>query len=346
MICYQTTLPGAPLDRVEIDTPAPCGSEILLKVVACGVCHSDIHLHDGEFDLGNGKQLDVARSGQVLGHEIFGEVAAIGPDVQNSNVGDRRVVYPWIGCGECASCERGEEHLCTPGKALGIVKSGGFADHVLIPHERYIFDKGAVPDSLAATYACSGLTAYGALNKLGTVGPRDPVVIIGVGGVGMMALQIAMSVFGFKPIVADIDDSKLVAAGKLGAEQTYNSSDPQSAKLLRKNTGGAFAVIDFVGSEASVNYGLNCLRKGGKLIIVGLFGGSLTLPIPFIPMNARVIQGSYVGSLSEMAELMALVREGKIAPIEIRERPMTEVTAALQDLKSGKVQGRQVLMTS
>ncbi|MEZ5491250.1 MAG: alcohol dehydrogenase [Gammaproteobacteria bacterium] len=344
MIAYETTEPGAPLARVEKETPQPEGAQVLLRMLACGVCHSDIHLHDGAFELGNGKRLDVAQTGQVLGHEIFGEVVAVGPDAEGIKPGDRRVVYPWIGCGECAACQRGDEHLCTPGRALGIVRPGGFADHVLVPHSRYLFDKGAVPDSLAATYACSGLTAYGALNKVGDLKPLDKVVILGVGGVGMMAVQIAISVFGIQPLVVDIDDEKLAAARKLGAEAAFNSSDPQTAKEIRKRTGGAYAVIDFVGAEASVNYGLNCLRKGGKLIIVGLYGGSLTLPIPFIPMNARIIQGSYVGTLQEMGELMAMVRDGKVAPIEILERPLAEVTDALADLKAGKVKGRQVLM--
>ncbi len=346
MISYETTDPGAPLARVERPTPEPTDTQVLLKMVACGVCHSDIHLHDGAFELGNGKQLDVAQQGQILGHEIFGEVVAVGPNAKGVTIGDRRVVFPWIGCGECAACQRGEEQLCTPGRALGIVRPGGFADHVMVPHTRYLFDKGDVPDSLAATYACSGLTAYGALNKVGELGSLDRVVIIGAGGVGMMAIQIAISVFGINPIVVDIDESKLEAARQLGVEATYNSADPQTARDLRKVTGGAYAAIDFVGAEASVAYGLGCLRKGGKLIIVGLYGGSLTMPIPFIPMNARIIQGSYVGTLHEMGELMALVREGKIAPIEIHERPLSEATDALSDLKAGKVRGRQVLMNN
>jgi len=344
MITYETTEPGAPLARVERNTPEPSGSQVLLRVLACGVCHSDIHLHDGVFDLGNGKQLDVAQSGQVLGHEILGDVVAVGPEADGVKPGDRRVVYPWIGCGECAACQRGDEHLCTPGKALGITRPGGFADHVLVPHGRYLFDKGPVPDSLAATYACSGLTAYGALNKVGDLGSLDKVVIIGAGGVGMMAIQIAISVFGIEPLVVDIDDEKLAVARQLGVSNTYNSTDPGTAREIRKVTGGAYAVLDFVGAESSVSYGLSCLRKGGKLIVVGLYGGLLSLPIPFIPMNARVIHGSYVGSLQEMGELMALVREGKIAPIDVQERPLSEVTAALADLKAGKVRGRQVLI--
>ncbi|HAI16490.1 MAG TPA: alcohol dehydrogenase [Gammaproteobacteria bacterium] len=345
MISYQTSAPGAPLIEVETKTPEPQGSEVLIKTIACGVCHSDIHMHEGVFDLGGGKQLEVGREGMVLGHEIFGEVIALGPDAQDAEIGDRRVVFPWIGCGECAACKRGDEQLCTPGCALGIAHAGGFADHVMVPHSRYLFDKGDVMDSLAATYACSGLTAYGALKKIGKLHEGDDIVIIGAGGVGMMAIQIARAL-GMDPIVVDIDDDKLEAARALGVNRSYNSSELQTAKDIRQTTGGAYAALDFVGAEASVSYGLGCLRKGGMLIIVGLYGGSLTLPIPFIPMNARIIQGSYVGGLEDMAELMAMVREGKIAPIQITERPLKEANQALIDLKAGNVRGRQVLINA
>ena len=136
MISYQTASPGAPLVEVESDTPVPKGAEVLVKTVACGVCHSDIHIHEGAFELGGGKKLEVGGEGMVLGHEIFGEVVAVGPEAAGVSIGDRRVVFPWIGCGECAPCKRGEENICTPGRALGIMKPGGFADHVLVPHSR------------------------------------------------------------------------------------------------------------------------------------------------------------------------------------------------------------------
>jgi len=171
------------------------------------------------------------------------------------------------------------------------------------------------------------------------------VVIIGAGGVGSMAIQIARAM-GIDPIVVDIDEGKLQAATELGVSQTFNSSDPQTAKEIRKATGGAYAVLDFVGAEASVKFGLGCLRKGGMLVIIGLYGGALNMPIPFLPMNARTIQGSYVGSLADMGELMTMVRDGKIAAIEIHERPLSEANAALIDLKAGKVQGRQVLVNA
>ena len=346
MISYQTTTPGSPLAEKAGATPVPQGTEVLLKTLACGVCHSDIHLHEGVFELGHGKQLEVGRPGQVLGHEIYGEVVALGQDAEGVNIGDRRVVFPWIGCGECPSCLRGEEQLCTPGRALGIVAPGGFADHVLTPHPRYLFDCGSVPGSLAATYACSGLTAYGALKKVGEIGPGDEIVIIGAGGVGMMAIQIARSAMHIDPIVVDIDEAKLQAARDMGVTRTWNSGEAQAAKAIRKATGGALAALDFVGNEATVNFGLGCLRKGGRLVVVGLYGGALNIPIPFLPMNARIIQGSYVGSLQDFAQLMELVRAVSIDPICITERPLAEATAALADLKAGNVEGRQVLVAA
>jgi len=343
MIAYETTAPGAPLVPVESATPTPQGTEVLVKMLACGVCHSDIHLHEGIFNLGNDKQLEVGRPGQVLGHEIFGEVVAIGPEANDVRIGDRRVVFPWIGCGECASCRRGDEHLCTPGRGLGTMAKGGFADFVMVPHSRYLFDKGEVNDALASTYACSGLTAYSALKKISDRQEGDEVLIIGAGGVGMMAVQIALSM-GIDPIVADIDPRKLEAAQAFGVSRVFNSGDRDNIKAIKKlSDGGVFAALDFVGAEASTTFGLSTLRKGGKLLIVGLYGGALNIPLPFIPMNARIIQGSYVGSLQEMGELMALVRAGKIAPISIEERPLAQVTNALADLKSGKVNGRLVL---
>ena len=343
MIAYETAAAGAALESKSVDTPVPKGTEVLIKMLACGVCHSDIHLHEGVFNLGNDKQLQVGQPGMVLGHEIFGEVIAVGPDVTEVALGQRYVIYPWIGCGNCASCRRGEEHLCTPGRGLGTMARGGFAEEVLVPHSRYLFDKGDVSESLASTYACSGLTAYSALKKVSDRKDGDEIVIVGAGGVGMMAVQIALSL-GIDPIVADIDPKKLEAAQAFGATRVFDSSDRAQVKEIKRLCeGGAFAALDFVGSESSVDFALATLRKGGKLVLVGLYGGALNIPLPFIPMNARVIQGSYVGSLQEMGELMELVRAGKIAPIAIEERPLSAVNEALSDLKNGRVNGRIVL---
>ncbi len=344
---YQTAGPGEPLVLVESETPSPQGPEVLLRTRACGVCHSDVHLHDGEFDLGGGRKLPVGQPGMTLGHEIMGEVIAVGPETEGIAVGDLRVVYPWIGCGKCNTCARGDEHLCLAPSVLGIHQGGGFGDHVLVPHSRYLFDFGTADASLAATYACSGLTAYSALKRVGPLAAGDAVVIVGAGGLGQMALQIGQAAFDMQPIMVDIDDAKLSAASAAGAREVVNSREPGAADRIKQlSEGGAVAVLDFVGSEASTGFSLSVLRKGGKLIVVGLYGGQLTFPLPFFPMMARVIEGNYVGSLRDMDELMTLVREGRVEPIRIDERPAVDAGAVLADLKGGRVQGRTVLVYS
>lgn len=282
----------------------------------------------------------------TLGHEVLGEVIALGPDATGVAVGERRVVYPWIGCGQCALCARGDENLCSAGGVIGVRKSGGIGDHVLVPHARYLLDKGGVTDALACTYACSGLTAFGALRKVGELRAGERVVIVGAGGVGMNAVHIAKSAFGIDPIVCDIDPAKLEAATRAGVQHVFDAKDAGSTKAIMALTkGGAHTAIDFVGGESSTQFALRVLGKGGKLVIVGLFGGMLRVPLPLIPILARTIQGSYVGNLSEMQELMALVRAGKIPALDIEERAASaqSATQALEDLRHGKVRGRVVL---
>ena len=348
MHSYQLTAYGAPLERIEAARPEPSGDEVLLAVEACGVCHSDLHLADGYFDLGDARRLDLAGGRELpftLGHEIAGAVVACGPDAAGVAVGDRRVVYPWIGCGGCSTCDAGEEHLCGAPRALGVTRAGGFADHVLVPHARYLFDPGPVATAPAATWACSGLTAYGALRK---VAAREPaakhLLLVGLGGVGMAALGLAPSVVSAEVIAADVDAAKLDAAVARGASATVDASAADAVKQVRRRTGGgAAAAIDFVGSARSAAFALGALAPGGTLVVVGLFGGALKLSLPLLPLKQLTVRGSYVGSLAEMGELMRLARGGAVAPLPIDERPLAEAQSALDDLRAGAVLGRVVL---
>src|SRR5258708_5068724 len=177
---------GAPLRQTEKPTPKPQGSEVLLRTLAAGVCHSDLHIWEGWYDLGGGKKLTVKDRGLVppltMGHEIVGEVAALGPEATGVKLGDKRLVHPWIGCGTCATCRRGEEQLCMVPRFLGVQKPGGYADHVLVPHPRYLLDLGKLTPAQAAPFACSGITAYGALKCVGeAVLTEQPILIIGAG---------------------------------------------------------------------------------------------------------------------------------------------------------------------
>ena len=339
---------GSPLKAIETPTPVPQGTEVLLKVRNAGVCHSDVHIHDGYFDLGNGNKLPMGalKLPHTLGHEIEGEVVALGPDAKDVKVGDRRAAFPWIGCGQCPACLRGEENLCVRPRQLGCSPgvAGGYATHVLVPHPRYLLDYGSVPPELAAAYMCSGLTAFGAIKKVGKLGEGDQIVVLGCGGVGMMGVEFAQALTGKGPIAADISDGHLEAAKKAGAVSTYNTKTPDVAKKLIADTkGGAYAVVDFVGSESSFAFANAAVRKGGRIVIVGLFGGAMAMPLPMFPLRALSVIGSYVGSLHEAEEMMALVRAGKVGAIPFQTRPLDQANRTLDDLRHGRVTGRVVL---
>ena len=341
---------GQPLQLIERETPKPKGSEVLLKVLAAGVCHSDLHIWDGYYELGGGRRLQLLERGiklpLTMGHENVGEVVAVGPDAKGAKVGQVRLAHPWMGCGECKVCRRGDENLCLTPRNLGVFSNGGYATHLLVPHPRYLFDISGLKPEQAAPLACSGITAFSALKKVGDAVLREEsIVIIGAGGVGLMALALAKAMGGRGTIMVDIDPAKREAATKAGAVATIDgAAPPEAVKQIQQATGGgAWAVIDFVGSSATVKLGVDSIIKGGKVIVVGLFGGDITVSTPFFPMRAMAIQGSYVGSLTEMGELLELVRGTGMPSVPIATRPLEAVNAALNDLREGKVIGRVVL---
>jgi D-arabinose 1-dehydrogenase-like Zn-dependent alcohol dehydrogenase len=350
MQSYDVCECGAPLRLNERPTPQPQGSEVLLKVLAAGVCHSDLHIWDGYYELGGGKRLQLLERGirlpLTMGHENVGEVVAVGPDATGAKLGEVRLAHPWMGCGECEVCRRGEENLCAKPRNLGVFSNGGYATHMMVPHPRYLFAIDGLAPEKAAPLACSGITAFSALKKIdpGVLSDK-PIVIIGAGGVGLMGLALAQQMGGHGTIMVDIDPGKREAATRAGAIAAVDGAAPDAAKQIHALTGGgAWAVIDFVGSGETVKLGISSLLgKGGKLIVVGLFGGDVTVPTPFFPMRALTIQGSYVGSLPEMKELLALVRRAGAPPVPIGTRPLAEVNDALNDLRAGKVVGRVVL---
>jgi len=348
MRMFQVCVCGQPLQLNEQPTPEPKGTEVLLKVLAAGVCHSDLHLADGWFDLGGGKKMSLADRGMklpvTLGHENVGEVTAAGPDAKGVKIGARVLAHPWIGCGTCAPCKRGEENLCRAMRSLGVFSNGGYADYLIVPHPRYLFDIGDLPPERAAPLACSGVTTYGALKKVGATLTIEPTVIIGAGGLGLMCQALHKAMGGHSAIVVDIDPAKREAAKKAGAVAVIDGNAPDAAQqIIDLTKGGAWSVIDLVGSSASARLGFDSLIKGGKYIIVGLYGGDLTVSLPPIPMRALTIQGSYVGSVPEMAELMDLVRRTGMPAVPVSTRPLKDVNAVMDQLRAGKVAGRVVL---
>ena len=336
---------GAPLCETVADCPEPKGTEVLVRIERCGVCHSDLHMQDGYFKLGADKRLDVTSGRQLpftLGHEIAGRIERAGPDAQDIALDRAVAVYPWIGCGQCRACEGGEENICAAPRHLGIAVDGGFATHVLVPHPRYLLDHAPLPPALAGAYMCSGLTAYAALKRLADRAARGPVLLVGLGGVGMMGLAFARTMFAHIPLAADIDPAKREAATRAGVT-AFDPTDPAARKAVMSATGGVHGVCDFVGSESSLAFATSVLAKGGKVVVTGLLGGAFTTPVAMFPMKAMTIEGAMTGTLTEAQELLALARTGKIPPIPIRERPLVEAQAALDDVRAGKVVGRVVL---
>jgi len=344
MIAYQIVEHGRPLQRVALETPKPQGSEVLVRVTRSGVCHSDLHIWDGYFDLGGGKRFYVKERGCVppftMGHEPFGVVESLGPRAKGVKIGQKRIVYPWIGCGKCPVCKAGQDNYCVSGiRFLGVSRPGAYATHVLVPDPKYLVDATGIDEAFAATLACSGLTAYSAAAKLPALTPRDRVAVLGCGGLGLIGISI-LRAKGVKHIVAcDIDAAKLAAAAKLGAKQTVDTRAAHAAQELQ----GVAAAIDFVGSPASAALGIAALRKGGRYVICGLYGGELTHPLPPIAQRAIGIIGSYVGNLQELGEVVALAKKGRLKPTPIETRPAQEAFSALEDLKAGRVLGRVVL---
>lgn len=349
MRSFQVCRCGEPMQLAETANPKPAGTEVLLKVLAAGVCHSDLHIWEGFYDLGAGKTLNVLDRGVKLpltmGHENVGEVVAVGPKARGVKVGDRRLVYPWIGCGTCAVCKRGDDQLCMAPRFLGVYRDGGYSTHLMVPHARYLVPFGKLKPEQAAPLACSGLTAYGALKKLGNLVKTEPVVVYGAGGLGLICISIIKAMKGKGVIAVDIDPVKREAAKRQGAIATVDPRAPDAvAQIQAAAKGPVWAAVDFVGNAQTARLGIDSLVKGGKYIIVGLFGGDITLSLPLIPMRATTIQGSYTGSLKELNELVALV--GK-KPLPLVPTTMVELDAAQQvidDIKAGKVIGRTVLM--
>jgi D-arabinose 1-dehydrogenase-like Zn-dependent alcohol dehydrogenase len=352
MRCYCVPHHGQPLELVERPIPEPQGTEVLIKVQAAGLCHTDLHLWEGHYDLGGGKKLALADRGikppLTLSHEIVGEVVSTGDRADATAagpIGRSVLVHPWIGCGECAACRRGEENICIKPQSLGVVRPGGFADYVIVPHPRHLIDLDGLDPAEAAPLACAGVTTYSALKKFGPRIHDDPVVIIGAGGLGLMAIEVLKALGGRGAIVVDIDARKREAALAAGALAVIDAKAADAApQIIAATGGGARVVLDLVGATPTVTLATASCARGGHIVVCGLMGGDITLSLPVIPMRPLTLQGSYVGSLDELRELVALVRRTRMKPIPFSRRPMADANAALKQLIDGQVVGRTILV--
>ena len=351
------TKPKAPLEIISKETPKPIGSQVLVRVQACGVCHSDIHLWEGGYDGPDGEFLKATDRGVryplIPGHEIAGEVAEVGEEVASLDLfkkNSKVIVYPWLGEGTCPACREGNENLCDRPRSLGIYNDGGYSEYVLVPSYRYLLnitddiDTGSFDANTACTLTCSSLTAYGAINNA-NLRPYDTAVIIGAGGLGLMAIQLAKAITGSTVIAMDLDDNKLKAAKENGADFIVNSKKENAVIAVMEATQklGADAVIDFVNSSKSTEVDMQLLRKRARLVLVGLYGGALKLNLISLPTRAYKLIGSYTGNIAQLAELVSLARRGVIKPLVSDKFKLEQATEALSKLKDGKVVGRGVI---
>ena len=348
MNSWQITAFGRPLELRCVAEPEPAGTEVLVRIERSGVCHSDLHIWSGFFDLGGGKRFDVGQRMSLpftLGHEIVGEVIAAGPDAE-IEVGTKGIVHPWIGCGTCRACRKGEELRCATPRVIGTRRDGGYSDRVLVPHGRYIVPYGDLDPALAATLACSGLTAWSALKKLPVLDVDDSLLLIGAGGVGLAGVGLARAALDARVIVSDVAASKREAALKGGAHAAVDGRDPDARAKIREAGGGRapLAAIDFVGSPETLRLALDAVDLGGTVVSVGLFGGEMPISTALLPLRQVTLRGSYVGSLAELRELVDLMRERRPPSVPIATRPMADVNAIMADLEHGRVVGRCVMI--
>lgn len=337
-----------PLELEDLPTPEPRGSEVLLRVIAAGMCHSDLHLWDGGYDLGRGDRLSLADRGVhlplTLGHEIVGQVVTLGTEAKGAEQGKNYLIFPWIGCSECRVCLAGNENFCPKPRFLGILRDGGYSDHILVPHSRYLLELSGQDFGAYAPYACSGLTTYSALKKLGQLIHEGPIIIFGAGGLGLMSLRLLKAMDGNGAVVVEVDPHKREAALAAGALAVVDGLASDAFEQIVQVAGGLpYALIDFVGSEQTAALAFRSVAKGGRIILVGLFGGAAPWSLPLLTMKAVTIQGNHLGSLGELVELMDLVRQKRVPPIPITSASLSDVNAMLSSLREGRVVGRVVL---
>ena len=347
MLSFDVVEWGAPLQKIERETPQPRGTEVLVKIKYCGVCHSDAHIRDGYFDLGGGKRLQMSERGMrlpaTLGHEALGTVIAAGPDTTNVVIGADRLVYPWTGCGGCARCREGLDNYCMAPSMLGIQRPGGYADHLIVPHPRYLIDAGDLDPAWAATLACSGLSTYSAVAKLQPIPRPEWVMVIGAGGLGLSAIGM-LRALGHENIVAvDIEERKLTAALAAGAAASLDGRAADARKKVashhrgRALWGGRFrrrrgdrAIGARRAAQRRQTHPGRPIRRGAGLSI----GATI--------LRALTVRGSHLGSVGELREVVALARAGEIRPLPIETRELAAVSRTLDELKDGGIVGRVV----
>lgn len=325
---------GEPLAIEEVETPRPQKGEILVKVAASGVCHTDLHAAHGDWPVRPNPPF-------IPGHEGVGHIVAVGEGVSHVKEGDR-VGVPWLysACGHCAHCLGGWETLCESQQNTGYSVNGGFADYTLAD-AGFV---GRLPDNVdfveIAPVLCAGVTVYKGL-KMTDTRPGQWVVISGIGGLGHMAVQYARAM-GLNVAAVDIDDGKLALAERLGATVTVNAMKTDPADYLKREIGGAHGALVTAVSPKAFDQGQRMLRRGGTLVLNGLPPGDFPLPIFDTVLNGITVRGSIVGTRQDLQEALDFAGEGKVKATVATDR-LENINDVFQRMIDGKIEGRIVL---
>ncbi len=325
-----------PLSIEEIAQPTPGPDEVLIAVEACGVCHSDLHLADGDWP----QLVPITKRPLILGHEIAGRVVEKGASVDGLNLGDR-VGVPWLhwSCGACEFCREGNENLCAQQKITGVTVDGGYAEFVTAPATHALKIPDALSSADAAPLFCAGVTVYRALQHA-SIKPGQRLAVFGVGGLGHLAIQIAKEM-GAIITAVDVSDEKLAHAASLGASATLNTANLNVVKELRR-AGGVHAALVTSASKAAYDAAFKCVRPTGILLVVGL----PSEPICFAPISMAAseirIQASSVGTREDLRRVLAMAAAGKLR-CQVASRPLAQANEVLAELRKGTVSGRIVL---
>jgi alcohol dehydrogenase, propanol-preferring len=326
----------APLSMEEIDLPQPDGDEVLVQVEACGVCHSDLHVADGDWP----QMAAITKRPLVLGHEIVGRVVEIGEKTFGVKVGDR-VGMPWLhwSCGVCEFCQEGNENLCTQQKITGVTVDGGYAEYVKAPASHVLPIPQELDSFEAAPLFCAGVTVYRAL-KQAKIKPAERLAIFGIGGLGHLAVQIGKGL-GADVIALDIAEEKLAQAKALGASLALNAASKDAVKELRR-MGGAQVALVTSAARSAYEQAFACLRATGTLLVVGLPAEPICFPAILMAAKEVRIRASAVGTREDLNELLAMAAAGKVR-CEVAKRPLANANEAMESVRKGQVSGRLVL---
>jgi alcohol dehydrogenase, propanol-preferring len=326
----------APLIVEEVAVPALADGEVLIKVEVCGVCHSDLHVADGDWSQISG----IVKRPLILGHEVVGTIVDANSSSCNLQPGDR-VGVPWVHwtCGNCDPCREGNENLCTKQRITGVTVDGGYAEFIKAPATHVVRIPAGLKSEQAAPLLCAGVTVYRAL-KQAHVGAGQQVAVFGVGGLGHLAVQIGREM-GAEVTAIDVGDEKLALAGRLGAARTLNARSDNVVKQLRA-AGGVHVALVTSAVKAAYDMAFYCVRRSGTLLAVGLPAQDISFPPILMAAYEIRIQASSVGTRPDLREILALGAAGKVR-CEVATKPLSRANEVLESLRRGEVSGRIVL---